>query len=292
MIYYNSHKINKMYNGTDLVTKMNKTVGDNVDKAIFQYVTDYEEPIDYTKEYLTFEPISSAVSFTHREQQFQYSLDNGNTWSSITSSANTVTVGVGQKMLLKGTFLNNNDDDQNCFVAEGGTWKAYGNLLSLLYGDNFRNVTTLDRSGLLFAFYHCQNLIDISNLTIPISAITVNRGLRGVFRDTGISSAPNNLLPATSLYENCYMGTFEDCVNLVNAPELPAQNIPSYGYYAMFNNCPNLNYVKCLATSKYSNSTTIWLNNVSSTGTFVKKAGASWSSGTAGIPNGWTVIEE
>jgi hypothetical protein len=60
----------------------------------------------------------------------------------------------------------------------------------------------------------------------------------------------------------------------------------------MFNGCTRLNYVKCLATNasttSYVNS---WLNGVSSTGTFYKKAGTSWSSGASGIPAGWETKE-
>lgn len=35
-----------------------------------------------------------------------------------------------------------------------------------------------------------------------------------------------------------------------------------------------------------------WVDGVSSTGTFVKKAGANWQLTHNGIPSGWTVIEE
>lgn len=36
--------------------------------------------------------------------------------------------------------------------------------------------------------------------------------------------------------------------------------------------------------------TSSWLNNVSSTGTFVKNSAATWNvTGSSGIPNNWTV---
>ena len=60
----------------------------------------------------------------------------------------------------------------------------------------------------------------------------------------------------------------------------------------MFIVCPKLNYVKCLATSgiNQNNSTTSFIGGAS-TGTFVKKAGVTWPTGTNGIPSGWTVEE-
>ena len=61
----------------------------------------------------------------------------------------------------------------------------------------------------------------------------------------------------------------------------------------MFDGCGNINAVTCLATTiTGSNCTTDWLNGVDNSGTFTKAEGAScWSSGSNGIPYGWTVNE-
>jgi hypothetical protein len=60
----------------------------------------------------------------------------------------------------------------------------------------------------------------------------------------------------------------------------------------MFYGCSNLNYIKCLATGISATSKYNWVDGVSQTGTFVKASGIYWSTGTSGIPEGWTVIEE
>lgn len=58
----------------------------------------------------------------------------------------------------------------------------------------------------------------------------------------------------------------------------------------MFKGCTSLHYVKCLATIILSNTTSQWLDGVSTSGTFVKaKDMTSWGSGESGIPSGWTV---
>jgi len=61
----------------------------------------------------------------------------------------------------------------------------------------------------------------------------------------------------------------------------------------MFNGCTNLNYIKCLATTgiNENNSTTNWVQNVSSTGTFVKDTNATWPTGNNGIPTGWYTFD-
>ena len=84
---------------------------------------------------------------------------------------------------------------------------------------------------------------------------------------------------------------FNGCTSLTEAPELPATTLAQGCYQAMFYNCTNLNYVKCLATDiSATNCTNNWLVGVSSTGTFVKDANmASWRTGGSGIPNGWEI---
>ena len=105
---------------------------------------------------------------------------------------------------------------------------------------------------------------------------------------TSITTSPK--LPATTLAERCYQQMFKGCTNLIMSPELPATTLVNSCYSAMFNGCTNLNYVKCLATDvSASYCTNNWLTGVSSTGTFVKDANATWSTGTSGIPEGWTV---
>ena len=107
---------------------------------------------------------------------------------------------------------------------------------------------------------------------------------------TSLASVP--LLPSTSLSQDCYHNMFSNCTSLVQGPTLPATTLPTRGYENMFNGCTSLNHVTCLATSDIESNTNNWLNNVAATGTFVKAAGVSWSSGANGIPEGWTVIEQ
>ena len=106
---------------------------------------------------------------------------------------------------------------------------------------------------------------------------------------TSITSAPE--LPATKLANYCYNSMFYGCTNLVNAPVLPAKTLKSGCYRYMFYGCRSLNYIKCLATDiSASNCLSNWVNGVASSGTFVKDANmTSWTTGTSGIPTGWTV---
>ena len=84
---------------------------------------------------------------------------------------------------------------------------------------------------------------------------------------------------------------FNDCTSLTTAPELPATTLANQCYKYMFYKCSNLNYVKCLATDiSATECTSAWLADVSSSGAFIKDANmTNWTSGSNGIPSGWTV---
>lgn len=113
-----------------------------------------------------------------------------------------------------------------------------------------------------------------------------------------LTQAPE--LPATTLTASCYSFMFSDCISLTQAPELPATTLPAQCYSGMFRmyvSGSSLNYIKCLATSKQSNSTANWVAGsyngsigVSPTGTFIKHPNMTgWATGSSGIPDGWTV---
>lgn len=100
-----------------------------------------------------------------------------------------------------------------------------------------------------------------------------------------------SILPATTVYPGCYNNMFGGCGSLIVAPELPAKTLASQCYYMMFYGCGSLNSIKCLATNiSASNCLYNWTYGVNANGTFVKDANmVDWPTGTAGIPDGWTV---
>ena len=110
-------------------------------------------------------------------------------------------------------------------------------------------------------------------------------------RCSSLVNAP--VLPATTLESGCYYGMFSECSSLTTAPELPATTLEYECYRYMFKNCTKLNYIKMLATdiSPY-NCLDEWVNNVSTTGTFVKNPDmTTLPTGVDGIPEVWTVVD-
>ena len=242
-----------------------------------------------------------------------YSLDSGATWDTISYNTYSPTVQSGQKIMWKTQLGSTNG--WRTFISSG-RFDVEGNAMSLVFGDNFRNMTSI--SGKEFIFYGLfsgSSVVSAENLILP--ATTLARGcythmfwsctslttapslpattlLAGCYNDmfnrcTSLTTAPE--LPATTLADMCYYSMFNRCTSLTTAPELPATTLAQECYMYMFYNCTRLNYVKCLATNISATDCTYnWLNNVSSSGTFVKSSSMSgWSSGVSGIPTNWTV---
>lgn len=232
-------------------------------------------PTPYSGQYLTFVAEESGTfQFTKSSgntTDIQYSLDDGSTWSTLASDTNSPTIAAGQKILWKGTLTPIEYYHWAYPYGIGrfsstGSFSVQGNIMSLLYGDNFDGQTSLSGKDWAFAtlFMGCN----------------------------GITSAENLILPATTLVNGCYIYMFNYCLNLTTAPELPATTLVDYCYRSMFESSKKLNYVKCLATNiSASNCTTNWLNDVASAGTFVRDCNTQWSSGNSGIPSGWTVVD-
>ena len=107
---------------------------------------------------------------------------------------------------------------------------------------------------------------------------------------TSLTTVPS-ILPATTLANGCYAGMFNGCTSLTTAPELPATTLKDYCYHQMFDGCTNLNSIKCLAINiSAQNCTYNWIRNTAASGTFTKAASmTNWTTGTSGIPSGWTV---
>lgn len=149
--------------------------------------------------------------------------------------------------------------------------------------------TTLAYNCYSYMFRDCTSLITAPELP----ATTLAEGcyssmLRGC---TSLTTAP--VLTAITLADYCYESMFRGCTNLTVAPELPATTLVGSCYQNMFNGCTSLNSITCLATNiSASNCTTYWVDGVAASGTFTKAASistSSWTRGTSGIPNGWTV---
>ena len=250
----------------ELTVQYEEYINSNV--ALFPNVsvTNDDNKVHYNPipNYLRFtaEKDNSTISLTSKTSpDIKYSL-NGGTWTQWDYSA--ITLDMGDTVYMKGNNsggFSTSSSNYNQFQMTGKI-SASGNIMSLLYDDNFeRKLTIPCNYCFYYMFYGC----------------------------TALTTAPE--LPATMLANYCYRYMFRDCTNLTTAPNLPATTLANYCYYGMFYGCTSLNYIKMLAINiNYTSCLSNWVKGVASTGTFIKHPNmTSLPTGTSGIPTGWTV---
>ena len=251
---------------------------------------------DYSKDYLTFKILTAGTIAWKGvgggfNKTIEYSIDNGS-WTSITAETTPATISVtaNQTVRFRGSNTAYAKDKNNYSAFYGGTatYNAEGNIMSLIYGDNFLGQTTLTATWALSNVFNHSNLVSAENLIMPATTLT-NDCYRATFANSPLlTTAP--ALPATTLATECYYYMFDNCVSLTVAPDLLATSLVSKCYYGMFHGCSNLSYIKCLVTNPNTTNTGVWVQGVASSGTFIKDVNTtSWSTGDNGIPSGWVV---
>ena len=200
--------------------------------------------------YLTIESLedSNTISFKTNDngiaKTIRISTDNGSIWTDKTSSTSGVTLATlntGDKLLVKGSNIayGNYSNYFNYFVSTG-EFNVSGNIMSMIYGDNFIGQTPLDSIGYNFRglFYNCTKLKNAEYLVLPATTLA-NNCYAYMFKNcTSLITAPE--LPATTLATRCYVGMFDGCTSLTTAPELPATTLANYCYQQMFLGCTSL----------------------------------------------------
>ena len=136
----------------------------------------------------------------------QYSTDDGATWTTVLSgtSANINLTSTDSVMFRNTSYGGGEVGHLSCNVD----FDVYGNIMSLLQGDNF------------------YGEFDISNNSSVFASLFENQ--------THLITAGKLVLPAIKLGGSCYMSMFNNCLNLVIGPKLPATILATYCYATMF----------------------------------------------------------
>ena len=243
-------------------------------------------------------------------KEISISVDDKQTWQTLAANTPSPVINTGEKIYFKATdnaqpFYGTPSDyyhfttEKMCNVS-GDPYALYAEISSYFFYKLFSGSKIVDAGGInlngyiMSASCYSSMFLNCSNLTVAPelpAVVLTEQCYNGMFNGcTSLTTAPE--LPATTLQANCYNGMFNGCTSLTTAPELPATTLVSGCYHYMFNGCTSLNYIKCLTTKPNSDYTTNWVIGVSSTGTFVKHANASWNTGVNAAPSGWTVVDD
>ena len=202
--------------------------------------------VDFSTEPLTFNILSAGTinwtaSDTAVTKTIEYKLNDGG-WKSITSntdsSAPSIEVNSGDKLQFRGNNAQYATEvwDYNSFSGSTALFEVEGNIMSLIYGDNFKNNLTISSAYTFYGlFSDCTGLTSAENLVLPATTLAEDC-YDSMFQGcTKLTAAP--ALPATSLATSCYNSMFDGCTSLTKAPELPATTLASHCYNSMFYGC-------------------------------------------------------
>lgn len=213
---------------------------------------------DYLNSYLTIESLTDndtiklhipAELTSEQMSWLAYSTD-GTNWTTYeidgTLHKDSLVLNQGEKVYFKGlgkqcdTVINNHW--YYICIQGKADHIAYGNIMSLLYGDDFASQTAFPE-GSTYAFGYLFNgnkhLVSVENLMLPATTLAYGCYF-GLFAHCPSIISPVPELPAAELEERCYMFMFYNCTALPEAPALPATTLalPCYDY--MFGNCSSL----------------------------------------------------
>jgi hypothetical protein len=261
-------------NGFDLSTISGLYVGSTEYTSIYKgstliWTKSGPTPIDYSREYFTIESLEDnnaihiygalgsgkpASSSLGTVATWYYSTDKVN-WTEFNVrnstqyyNTNFITLNKNQKVYLKTTSqfyktditnTNGNSTYQYNYFYTTKNFKVYGNIMSICYGDNFVNKTSLPWTHTFYyLFKNCTTLVDISNLILPATTLT-DYCYQGMFSGcTSLTSTPE--FPTSTLATGCYQVMFSGCTSLTSAPELPTSTLANSCYRQMFYNCTSL----------------------------------------------------
>ena len=181
----------------------------------------------------------------------QYSTDT-TTWNNWNENV-SLSMQTGNIVYFKGSYILNDpnvNELQQFITTTDKMFNVQGNIMSLIYGDNFVGQTSL--SGYDNCFSHLftntasigapnvlkLKIINANNLILPATTLA-DDCYKFMFLDcSSLTSTPS--LPATTLTTRCYCGMFYGCTSLTSAPSLPATTLAYQCYVDMFHNCTSL----------------------------------------------------
>ena len=181
-------------------------------------------------------------------QDISYSIDEGNTWvttnneEGVAVTITTPTIPTGGKVLWKGNGIStvySYASNSKSNFSSTCRFDVSGNILSLLYGDDFENHNSFDSNanGVNQLFKDCTTLINASELNLSWGC-SERCYYRMFYGCTNLVTPPK--LNSMTLANYCYYEMFHGCISLTTIPELPATVLVPLCYGAMFYGCTSL----------------------------------------------------
>ena len=194
--------------------------------------------------------IPSNVNSTYATS-LSYSKDKLN-WAETTVDNTeqiiTISVSNGENVYLKGIAntwgcVGRPWEQYSLNIASSADINASGNIMSLLYGDKFKDKTSFpaeSEHSFWQLFEGNNHLINAEHLILPATTLVDECYSRMFSGCTLLINGP--ALPATTLGIQCYRQMFYECNALTTVSILPANMLTDWCYESMFYNCISLEH--------------------------------------------------
>ena len=247
--------------------------GNKKQKVIKSYDDELKERCMEVTQYMTIESLEDGTTvylfkrtnpLIERNVNLEYSLDNGETWNTYTlpgtgENGESITINLGEKLLFKGDnpegfnecYYNNKYINNLAYYFLGtGKYKVSGNVMSLIYKDNFIDKNNTPNKGCFSRLFQGNTaLIEVYNLCLPEPT---NDG----YEDYCIFIGCTNLQKVTldyfpkSLQSFCYNSSNQTLEFNIN----DSKNVTDMRW--MFNQCTNLESIGDISNWDVSKVTT------------------------------------
>lgn len=188
---------------------------------------------------LTFIALDNCT-FSFSQNDLDYSLDNGKTWETLSSGTSTPTIKYGNRISWK--CENPIIEEMNGIgrFSSTGKFAAEGNIMSLLYGDDFADKDDLTGKDFVFrTLFRYSNIVTADRLILPAMTLSASC-YRTMFAECPELITPPEELPALEVAETCYAIMFRLSTKLKKAPKILAEKLASQCCIHMFYGCSSL----------------------------------------------------
>ena len=206
---------------------------------------------DYSKDYLTFRIINSGyinwACGVEDGATIEYKKNDGE-WTSITANVEervTIDVVTGDIVQFRGdndAYVDNESGyAKGYFASSTCGFELEGNIMSMINSTGYSNITAMtsgNNAAFSMMFDGCTGLTSAENLVLPATTLAEQCYKYMFWNCTSLTTPPE--LPATTLAESCYSSMFAGCTSLTTGPELPATTLAVGCYGSMFNGCTSL----------------------------------------------------
>lgn len=171
-------------------------------------------------------------------QSVSYSTNEGASWTTV-NNADSTTVTVtspvvkkGKRVCFKGIGSSYATSQQSSSFSGTNAYAVEGNIMSLLYGDQYEEQKTLSTQYCFRYLLGHGNLYSARELELPATTLSPYCYIFLLYNSNNLTEPPR-ILPATTLAEGCYARMFWG-TKITESPILPATTLAPYCYESMF----------------------------------------------------------